>query len=224
MVSTRTIVNPDDVRRVDAAIAAAESATDAEIVVAVVERAGSHRHAPLVGGIVGALFAVAAQVAVRATAEGIVARIFDVSLLDVGGLAIAGFAIGAWATRRIPALERFFAGDAALYEECDEKAAQLYAEHEVWRTRARHGVMVCVALHERMVVIRADEAVESRVGEAALAAVADAVGDALVAGPVPDALIVAAERLGAVLSPAFPKTASDLNELPNHLLVIPAPT
>lgn len=78
--------------------------------------------------------------------------------------------IGTWATRRIPALERFFAGDAVL------------------------------------------------------AAVADAVGDALVAGSVPDAPIVAAERLGAVISPAFPKTASDLNELPHHLLVSPAST
>lgn len=224
MVSVDAVVKSDDLRRIDAAIAAAEAGTDAEIVLAVVERAGTHRHAPLVGGIAGALAAVAAQVAVRATAEGLVARIFDVSLLDVGGLAVAGFVIGAWVTRRIPALERLFSGEAALYEECDEKAAQLYTEHEVWRTRARHGVMVCVALHERIVVIRADEAVETRVGEAALASVADAVGDALVGGSVPDALVLAAERLGAVLSPAFPKTSSDLNELPNHLRVVRSAT
>ncbi len=210
-----------DIARVDAVIAAAEQRTSAEIVVALVGRSGRYRHAVLVGGILGALVVLLGFVLVRVAAEGWVARVLNGSLLDFGGLVVFGYALGAFSALRIPSLGRFCAGEAAMYEECDERASQLFVEQGVFRTGDRVGVIVCASYYERMVIVRADEAVVSRVGNAALGAFSDDLAASLRSEAIPTALSFGAMRLGALLEGPFPKTPADLNELPNRLLVLP---
>lgn len=88
------------------------------------------------------------------------------------------------------------------------------------RTHGRTGILVYLSLAERRAEIVADEAIAAKVppevwGEAMAAMLAELKADRLA-----DGLIVAVERVGAVLAEHFPRAEDDRNELPDRLIEV----
>lgn len=98
------------------------------------------------------------------------------------------------------------------------RAVQFFKASAEKRTKARVGVLLYLSLAEHRAEIVADEAIVGRVkddvwGEAMVALV-----DRIRARDPAGGMAAAVERIGAVLSEHFPKTAEDSNELPDRLI------
>lgn len=86
------------------------------------------------------------------------------------------------------------------------------------RTQARVGVLLYLSLDERIAEIVADEAIHSRVpperwGDAMAALVAH-----VRQGRAGEGMAAAVTAIGAIVGEHFPKTAADINELPDRLI------
>jgi putative membrane protein len=86
------------------------------------------------------------------------------------------------------------------------------------RTAGRTGVLIYLSMAERRAEIIADEAIlkvtdEHTWGEA----MASLVGEVRQGRPA-DGIVAAIERVGAVLAEHFPRTAGDINEIPDKLI------
>jgi putative membrane protein len=198
--------------RIDAAIAAAERGTGAEIVVAIARKSGRYLHVVYETGLVGALVALAVYSAVYwfRFANWPVAAV-DVFL----GVAALGFVAGALAARS-DSVARFFAGENVMLDACERTARDVFAAHDVRRTRERNGVLLYVGLFEHMVFVRGDEAVTAALPEGAYRETVEAVIAKLRVGRIEEGVIEGVERLGKLLAPAFPRRADDVNELPDR--------
>jgi putative membrane protein len=88
------------------------------------------------------------------------------------------------------------------------------------RTHGRTGILIYLSLAEHRAEIVADEAIASKVspevwGDAMAAMLAELRQDRLA-----DGLIVAVQRVGAVLAQHFPRAEDDQNELPDRLIEV----
>jgi len=86
------------------------------------------------------------------------------------------------------------------------------------RTAGRTGILIYLSIAERRAEIVADEAVlkvtdDHTWGEAMTALLTD-----VREGRVADGIVAAIERVGAVLSQHFPRSAEDINEIPDKLI------
>lgn len=127
-----------------------------------------------------------------------------------GGLAL-GWAAGRWGP-----LRRFVAGRGTL-ERVADRAERAFLEEEVFRTRARNGLLVFLSLFERQVVILADEGLHRSVPPARWSEVAERVAEGMARASGPDAVVEGVEQVGVLLSEAgLGAPAGDLNELPDE--------
>lgn len=98
------------------------------------------------------------------------------------------------------------------------RAVQFFKASAEKRTQARVGVLLYLSLAEHRAEIVADEAIVAQVkddvwGEAMVALV-----DRIRVDDPAGGMAAAVTRIGAVLAEHFPKTADDLNELPDRLI------
>ena len=86
------------------------------------------------------------------------------------------------------------------------------------RTAGKTGILIYLSLAERRAEIIADEAIlkitdDHTWGEAMTALLTE-----VREGKVADGIVAAVERIGAVLSEHFPRSADDSNEIPDKLI------
>lgn len=202
--------------RVDAAVAAAEAGTAAEIVVGISAKSGRYLHVVYEAGLVGALLALVVYGAV----SWLVTRLWPVAPIDVFLLVAAvGFVVGALLARS-DRMARMFAGEDVMFDACEARAREVFSAHGVQRTRERNGVLLFVSLFERIVLVRGDDAVTAALPPDAYRETVEAVIAKLKAGKIEDGLSEGVVRLGRLLAPAFPRDKGDVNELPDKLYVV----
>lgn len=225
MVKHRVHLSAADHALVLAAVAHAEQGTDGEIVTIVTERSDSYHDAAL-------HYALAAML--------LVAALFA---LDPGAIeAKLGWLTPGWEAPGSPALlTALLIAQAIVFlvvrvalasmplrialtpratrgRRVRARAIQYFKVAAEHRTAAREGVLLYLSRDERMAEIVADAAIHAAVpperwGEAMAALV-----DAVRAGRPGEGMAAAVERIGAILSEHFPKTADDRNELPDRLI------
>ncbi|MFZ5748866.1 MAG: TPM domain-containing protein [Pseudomonadota bacterium] len=216
----------EDHARITAAVAAAEQATDGEIVTIVTERSDAYHD-------VGLHYAVAAMLLVAGISASFPA-LFEWKLaLFTGG----------WndATPLAPALFLLLVGQALIFlivrygleymplrmaltppgtktRRVRRRAIQFFKASAEKRTAAREGVLLYLSLAEHRAEIVADEAIHIKVTP-------ETWGDAMAAlveqfrkGDPAAGMVAAVERIGAVLAEHLPKTEEDRNELPDRLI------
>ncbi|ODP37597.1 TPM domain-containing protein [Sphingomonas turrisvirgatae] len=98
------------------------------------------------------------------------------------------------------------------------RAVQFFKASAEKRTAARVGVLLYLSLAEHRAEIVADEAIVGKVDDAVWGEAMVALVDRIRAGDPAGGMAAAVSRIGAVLSEHFPKTAHDLNELPDRLI------
>ena len=100
------------------------------------------------------------------------------------------------------------------------KAVELFRASCELKTRGRTGVLLYLSLAERRAEIVADEAIASKVAPEVWGEAMAALIDEVKRGRPGDGMVLAVEKIGAVLAPILPPRAENPNELPNRLITL----
>jgi putative membrane protein len=215
-----------DHRLVSAAVTEAERSSDAEIVTVVTEKSDSYHD-------VGLHYAVLAMLLVPALGAALPQRTVDwamslflgwnevltrgalMALLFV--LLASVFLIVRYTLAYMP-LRMAITPGSTKTRRVRRRAVELFRVAAERRTVGRTGVVLYLSLREHRAEIVVDEAILAKVEP-------DLWGDAMAdlveevkAGRPGAGMAKAVERIGAVLTEHFPKTAADQNELPDRLI------
>lgn len=226
--------NDDEKKRIEAAIASAESGTSGEIVAMVVESSDHYRDVDVfVSMLLSACIAVIPAEAVYLNAEkiltGIVPVLGWVSAVPDKTRFMAGLFAFIVVTLvlympvrflfgRIPALRRFFIPVSRRDAEVREKALSEFRDQGLDRTRDATGILFLLSVFERRVYVLADHGIYEKIKQESLDTYADVVSKGMAAGKGADALCGAIKSVGVELARFFPRKADDVNELPDRVL------
>lgn len=185
------------------AVATVETSSAAEVVVAVRARARIWLHAHLLVGLAVAWAALGFMM-YSAHPFGLVAILIDPL--------VAG-ALGALASMLFPAVGRVLTPAAIRRRAVAQAARATFVERGVHHTSGRTGVLVYVALAERMAELVADDGVVRNAEPTAWGNAGARIDAAVARGG--GALAEALRGLAPVLATALPRHVEDINELPD---------
>jgi putative membrane protein len=191
---------------VAAAIRAVESATSAEVVVAVRARSGHYRHTDYLVGF--ALSFVALLVFLFDSHE------FEIDWMPLDTL--VAFALGTLLSAGLSPLRRFLTSRKLMRESVLKAARAAFVELKIARTSGRNGILVFVSKFERRVEVVPDIGVDPVVLGPAFADAVAALDAALRSRASFTKFLEALRSLGPVLGKAMPRMADDVNELPDE--------
>jgi len=198
-------------RAIEDAVEAIEAVSSAEIVIAIRPRA---RHSLIQHAVVGLVTAIA-MLAFTLYSP------IEFSVWHILVLPILAGILGAALVEAIPPLYRFVEPPWLRYEHVREAAYAAFVERGVHATRDRTGVLVYVAVRERMVEIVGDLAVTKALGIEGLAAMSGTL-EAFV-GKGSAAFGKALADQAAEFAKALPRRPDDIDELSNSVYVFGAP-
>jgi putative membrane protein len=193
------------------AVAAIEAVSSAEVVIAIRPRA---RYALTQHATVGLTCAIAVLAFTLYSA-------IEFDLWHILVLPIFAGLLGALLVEALPGLYRFLAPPWLRQEHVREAAYAAFVERAVHATRDRTGILVYVAVRERMVELVGDLAVNGEVGIETLASWAGTLEAELSNGP--EAFGKRLAELAPELAKLLPRRADDVDELSNTVHVFGAP-
>lgn len=221
-------------KRIEAAIAAAESGTSGEIVAMVVESSDRYRDVDVfVSMLFSACIAVIPAEAVYLAADEILRRVvpvmgwmpgipdntrFMTGLLAFLVVTLVLYLPVRFIFGRFPALRRFFIPVSRRDAEVREKALSEFREQGLDKTRDATGMLFLVSLFERRVYVLADHGIYEKMKQDTLDVYARSVSAGLAKNNGADALCDAITKAGSELSKYFPRKADDVNEIPDRVL------
>ncbi|RSV14330.1 hypothetical protein CA235_12625 [Sphingomonas sp. ABOLF] len=219
-------LSKQDHAAVTAAVAAAERGTDGEIVTVVAGRSDSYHDVALHWAVLAMLLVLALLSVWPGMAAALYERVFDpwtqvvhpsVLLLIALLLQTLAFLV-VRLLLAIPKLRIAMTPGATKTRRVRRRAVGLFRTAAEKRTRARTGVLLYLSLAEHRAELIADEAIHAKVapevwGEAMAALVAS-----VREGRVGEGMARAVEQVGVVLAEHFPRSADDINELPDRLI------
>lgn len=198
-------------RAIEDAVEAIEAQSSAEIVIAIRPRA---RHSLIQHAVVGVVAAIAILAFTLYSP-------LEFSLWQILVLPIFAGVLGALLVEALPPLYRFVEPPWLRYEHVREAAYAAFVERGVHATRDRTGVLIYVAVRERMVEIVGDLAVEKNVGIEVLASMAGTLEAFVARGS--EAFAKALADQAPEFAKALPRRADDVDELSNSVHVFGAP-
>jgi putative membrane protein len=190
------LLTPQEADAVEARIGALEARAGAEVVTAVVGRSDAYPEIPWKAFALGAGFAAVVVVALdylQPEWAGLHATWFNLAPVLAAG------AVSAIAALVVPEYGRLYLDRVRSASEVRRYAQAMFVDRRLFRTRARNGVLVLASLYERHVEIVADIGFDGRVDAAAWASVIDAMTPRLKEVRPAAALLVAVERIEALL-------------------------
>lgn len=198
----------DDLQAVSAAIRAAESRTNGEIVTVVAEQAGSYT-----------AFTLAAPALCALVLPGLAAPF--AGLVAAGDLFLVQLAlfVALYGLLLVPAIRRRVVPARVQRNAAQRLAREQFFARGLHLTEERTGVLIFVSVAERYVEILADTGIDAKVPQSEWQSTVDAFVAQVGAGRVVDGFVAAIGRVGERLAAHFPATRTP-NELPDHLFVI----
>ena len=212
--------------KVSAAVTAAEANSSGEIVVVATPISDAYHDVALHWALVP-LFAVLAWAAWRPTAlawwydflfggwqpEPTQSQLFTLLMF----FAALKFTVALLILKWMP-LRLFLTPAATKHRRVRRRAIAIFQAAAAGRTTGRTGILIYLSLAERRAEIIADEAIlkvtdDHTWGEAMTSLLAD-----VREGRIGDGIAAAVDQVGAVLSEHFPRSAGDLNEIPDELI------
>lgn len=208
------LFSAEDLKRITAAVNAAEGQTSGEIVPYVVERSEAYEAALWRGGF--ALSGLAwlgvalwYQWGTTWTALGLVEILSGLVLAQGGGMLLVLF---------IPPLKRFFAGQAALAAAVQREAQAAFLAEEIFKTRERTGILLFLSLFEKRVVALGDAGINAKVAPQEWEEVVQTIVSGMHRGQPAEGLLSAIQQCGALLQKqGVLRRGDDGDELANTL-------
>ncbi|MGU3496285.1 TPM domain-containing protein [Xanthobacteraceae bacterium A53D] len=202
-------VTGEDIARIEQAVMAAEAQTSAEIrVVLLKDRLVSPVLYVLAVAACGALI-LPWPLVLRFPAHAVDLFAAQIMIFVLLGAVLIG--VPRFARMMIPRGARKAAARAA--------ALDRFLALGIHLTPARTGIMILVALEDRLVEVVADEGVMRQMGEGLCAEVCSAVSRGALDGDVASGIVAGVELCGARLSKAFPQAPGERNVLPDHVVL-----
>ncbi|MEP6860156.1 MAG: hypothetical protein ABJE66_06020 [Deltaproteobacteria bacterium] len=121
----------------------------------------------------------------------------------------------------VPPLYRFLVPAWLREQHVVEAARSLFVEKNVHVTRDRTGVLVFIAVRARTVEVIGDVGIVDKLGQTRLDHMAQALGEALPAGPAAVGRTLA--NLAPEFAEYFPRRADDKNELADDVVAVKSP-
>ena len=215
-----------DRQKVSAAIGAAEAKSNGEIVAVATPLSDPYHDVGLHWALVP-LFAVLAWAAWRPTAlvwwydflfggwspDPTLSQLFTLLMVFAALKFTVALLILKWMPLRLMLTPR-----ATKHRRVRRRAISIFKAAAERRTAGRTGILIYLSMGERRAEIVADEAIlkvtdDHSWGEA----MASLVGEVRQGRPA-DGIVAAIERVGVVLAEHFPRTDSDINEIPDKLI------
>jgi putative membrane protein len=192
---------------VAAAIRAIESATSAEVVVAVRPASGHYRHTDY---LVGFAFAFAALIVFLFDPE----HEFSLEWMPVDTL--IAFAIGTVLSAGLSPVRRLLTSRKLMRSNARTASRGAFVDLGISRTSGRTGILVFVSTFERCIEVVPDIGVDMSVLGPGFADAVARLDAAVRRGPDFSKFVEALRLLGPVLAQALPRGADDVNELPDE--------
>jgi putative membrane protein len=199
-----TLFDPEQRKRVEAAIRAAEARSRGEIVLAVAPRSADYARWL-------ALPVLIATVAVAAGAHLLWPRL-PAPWIFAGELPLAALLT---AVARLRPVTRWLVPDGAEVAAVRREALRLFSEKAIFETEGRTGVLFYLSVLERRVEILPDRGLDAHVDAATWAQHAARLAEALRKGEAAEALCAVVTGLGARLEARLGPDPAGKNELPD---------
>lgn len=194
--------------RIETAVQAAEKRTSGEIVPMVVGAAYDYPRAEIIGG---GFFAMA-------FASLISWWWWSASLWAFLPAFLLLYLPCKWLVRFVPSLKKKLIAEAEIDAEVTEKALVSFVEQGLHHTRDNTGILILICLFEHRVEVLADRGINALVPKETWQEIVATVTAGLRQGRACDALCLAIERCGEILTEQFPVRENDTDELPNLIL------
>jgi len=215
-------------QRVTAAVIEAERNTDSEIVTIVADRSDSYHDVGLHYAVLAMLLLVGIFAAWPALMEAKLAFFhagwhspddlrLSMMILLVGQAVV--FLVVRYALAWMP-LRMALTPGATKTRRVRRRAVQYFKASAEKRTASRVGILLYLSLAEHRAEIVADEAIHAKVPNEHWGEAMAALLDQLRSGDPAGGMVAAVERIALILGEHFPKTASDMNELPDRLITL----
>ncbi len=202
------LFSESELKRIEAAVTAAEAGTSGEIVVHYTDRSAGYRWVPWAAGLVAAMVAGLAAWACE-WREGW--QLSAIHFLEVQALAAAAVF---FLTSTRPVQRRLVSAKEKARRVHSASLAQFLASG-VGATRDRTGILVFISEFEHRVEILADSGINKVCGADYWKSIVDAIVAGIHSGRAADAVCESVGLLGGKLSQHFPRRNDDQNELPN---------
>lgn len=203
-------------KRIGEAVRAAERRTRAEIVPMIVWRSGLYRDAKHRAGLILALLTLTSLLMLeaawlpwgwdRASAAWLVL------------CTVAAYAVGAWFGTFAP-IVRFVTSRERMRLKVRLRAERAFAQHAIFQTRERTGILLMLSVLERQVYVLADQELARLVSADQWNEVVQSVVDGIRGNDTAGALCAGVHRCGDILARACPATSGDNpNEIPDRVI------
>ena len=197
-----------DAKRVEAAIKAAEESTSGEIVAVIADQSGGYQMFALLWASLAALLVPWPLIEFTWWPVG---AIYGTQLLVFGVLALLG---------SLPGVRPWIVPSAIKRRWAHRRAVDQFLVQSMHTTRGRTGIMIFVSVAERYAEVLADTGIYERVPQARWQAIVDDLVRRIGEGRPGDGFVEAIKAAGELLSQHFPNGTRDVDELPNHLIVL----
>ena len=210
-------------RKIDQAVADAESKTSAELVPVVATASGRYDRAE---DIIGLWCAMLAAVSLwiylpRTTNTGSWGEMSLVGqIVTLIGVMALSFIIGAVVGSRIGWLRRLFTAQQEMRDEVAARAREIFFDQRVHHTRGATGMLLYVSLLEHTAAVIADQQVLDKLGQPVLDELCAELTEALRRGHPAEALRQVIASAGDRLEKTHPRQENDVNELSDALVTI----
>lgn len=200
-----------------AAVATAEQGSRGEIVPVVVPASDRYEAASWRGALLGAIGgAIGAAIAHRLLGP------WSDPVLWIVLPPLAGSLFGWLLAGLCPPLRRALIGRTICDREVRQRAAEVFLDEEVFRTRDRSGILILLSAFERQVVVLPDRGLREAVPLEEWEAIAGEIARGVGSGRPAEALLAAIGRCGELLrEKRLAARPDDQNELPDGLRVLP---
>jgi putative membrane protein len=223
---SKPILSPADHQRVSQAVTAAESNTAGEIVTVVTDSSDGFSDVALAWAALIALLELAALAIApdfhlafyERLAGGWVHGWSPRELFTLATMLAAIAFGGMMVLQAIPALRFALVPGPIKTSRVHDRALQAFRVGAEQRTSGRTGVLIYLSMREHRAEVLADAAIASKVDSDVWAEALEALLVQVRAGDIAGGMCAAIERVGVVLAAHFPRSAADLNEVPDRLI------
>ena len=207
-----SLLNEEEKKQVEAAVAAAEKKTSGEIICMIVH---SSYHYPM-ANVIGAT-AIALPLALLLTPLiGAWLWIGTQNMWLFLGIFTIFFILGYLTVKWIPMLKRWFVSQSDIDKEVEEAATTQFFLRGLYRTRDRNGMLLFISVFEHKVWVLADKGINEKVPEGQWDAIVTRLTEGLRRHQAAGAICRAINTIGEELKQHFPIKEDDTNELPNR--------
>jgi putative membrane protein len=221
-------LSPAQHQRVSEAVARAENGTAGEIVTVLADRSDGYSDVALAWAALVTLLALAAMAFFPDAALGLAEQVqggwvHDWSPRQIFTLAALGasLAFGAMVLlQTIPALRFVLIPSPIKSKRVHDRALHTFRVSAEQRTSGRTGILIYLSMREHRAEVLADAAIATKVEPDVWADALEAMLEQVGQGDLAGGMCAAVERIGAVLAQHLPRSADDVNELPDRLIEI----